>query len=126
MSNLGKHLNIKKRINPSEEKELFCELIDLYEHTIERSKKLYKEHGLEFKDYDENFLLIIDNLFYLKYGQWKTEIITWYLWERVDEEGNIGTLEYEDTNTNKSSGEIIIKCAEDLWNILQKLNSKLE
>lgn len=125
MNNLGKHLNIKKRVNPLEEKELFCELIDLYEYTIERSKKLYQEHGLEFQEYDENFLLIIDNLLYLKYGQWKTEIINWYLWERIDEEGNIGTLEYQDNN-DKTSGEIIIKCAEDLWDILQKLNSKLE
>jgi hypothetical protein len=123
VKSFGKHLNIKKQANPLEEKELFCELIEQYETVANRSTRLYQEHGLEFRDYDENFLLIIDNLFYLKYGEWKTEIIIWYIWERMDVDGNIGTLEYTDLDTGESN-EVIVKCAEDLWDVLKAIEKK--
>ena len=113
MNQFGKHLSLKKKTSPLQEKELFCEVIELLEATIRRSIKLYKEHGLEFREYDENFFLAIDNLFYLKYGEWKTEIIIWYLWERQDEEGNIGELEYENLDSGKKK-VVIVKTPDDL------------
>lgn len=124
MKQFGKHLNLRKQINPLDEKELFCEIISVLEQTISRSNKLYKEHGLEFRDYDENFFLVIDNLFYLKYGEWKTTIIVWYLWERMDEEGNIGELEYEDAESGKSK-VIIVKTPEDLWDVIKEIESNV-
>ena len=123
MKEFGKYLNLKKKQSPLEEKELFCEIVDTYESIVNRSNKLYNDYGLEFKDYDEVFLLMIDNLFYLKYGEWKTEIIVWYVWERMDEEGNIGSLEYENTETGDSK-EVIVKCSEDLWDILQEIEKQ--
>lgn len=125
MKQFGKHLTLRKKTSPLDEKELFCEIIEVLETTIQRSSKLYKEHGLEFREYDENFFLIIDNLFFLKYGEWKTTIIVWYLWERKDEEGNIGELEYEDLDTGKKK-VVIVKCAEDLWDILKEIESNGE
>ena len=123
MKEFGKYLNLKKKQSPLEENELVCEIIDTYESIANRSNKLYNDYGLEFKDYDEVFLLMIDNLFYLKYGEWKTEIIVWYVWERMDEEGNIGSLEYENTETGDSK-EVIVKCSEDLWDILQEIEKQ--
>jgi hypothetical protein len=120
MKEFGKHLNLRKKHNPLEEKDHFCDIIDIYEATVTRSRKLYQEYGMAFPDYDENFLVIIDNLLYLKYGEWKTEIITWYVWERMDEEGNIGDLEYEDTETGFSK-TVTVKCSEDLWDILKEI-----
>lgn len=123
MKEFGKHLNLRKKHTPIEEKDYFCDLIDIYETTINRSKQLYSGYGIEFANYDENFLIIIDNLLYLKYGEWKTEIITWYIWDRVDEEGNIGPLEYEDEETEFKKS-VIIKCAEDLWDILKEIEER--
>ena len=125
MKQFGKHLNLRKKSSPLDEKELFCEIIDILENTIHRSKRLYNEHGIEFQEYDENFLLVIDNLFFLKYGEWKTNIIIWYLWERMDEEGNIGELEYEDLDTGKTK-VVIVKCPEDLWDILKEIESNIQ
>lgn len=125
MKQFGKHLSLRKKTSPLEEKDVFCSIIEVLETTIKRSTKLYKEHGLEFRDYDENFYLAIDNLLYLKYGEWKTEIIIWYLWEREDNEGNIGELEYEDLDTGKKK-VIIVKCAEDLWGVLKEIESNGE
>ena len=125
MKQFGKHLNLKKKTSPLQEKELFCEVVELLEATIRRSVALYKEHGLEFREYDENFFLAIDNLFYLKYGEWKTEIIVWYLWERQDEEGNIGELEYENLDSGKKK-VVIVKTPDDLWNVLKEIESNGE
>lgn len=122
MKSFGKHLTLKKKTSPLQEKELFCDVIEILEATISRSRKLYKEYGLEFQEYDENFFIIIENLFYLNYGDWKTEIISWYLWEREDDQGNIGELEYEDLSTGKKR-VVIVKCAEDLWDILKEIES---
>lgn len=125
MKQFGKHLTLRKKTSPLQEKELFCDIIEILEATIRRSRKLYKEHGLEFQEYDENFFIIIENLFYLNYGEWKTEIVSWYLWERTDDKGNIGELEYEDLETGKKK-VIIVKCAEDLWDVLKEIESNGE
>lgn len=122
MKEFGKYLNLRKKTSPFQEKELFCEIVEVLESTIRRSRKLYKEHGLEFQEYDENFFIIIENLFYLNYGEWKTEIISWYFWERADDLGNIGELEYEDLSTGKKR-VVIVKNAEDLWDILKEIES---
>lgn len=122
MKQFGKYLTLRKKTSPLQEKELFCDIIEILEATINRSRRLYKDHGLEFQEYDENFFLIIENLFYLQYGEWKTEIVSWYLWERADDQGNIGELEYEDLTTGKTR-VVIIKCAEDLWDILKEIES---
>ena len=121
MNSFGKNLNIRKRSAPLEEKELFCELVDMYEELAIRSEKLYHEWSLNLQDYEEAFFLTIENLFYLKYGEWKTAIITWYVWERKDvETGEIGPLEFTNEDTGKTK-EIIIKCADDLWSVLLEI-----
>lgn len=124
MNHFGKNLSIKKRAGELNEKELFCELVDMYENLALRSEKLYAEYGLDFENYDEDFFLTIENLFYLKYGEWKTQIITWYVWERKDlETGEIGTLEWTNEDTDETKN-IILKCSEDLWDILQQIEGK--
>jgi len=124
MNSFGKNINIKKRGAELNEKELFCELVDMYEELALRSEKLYSEWSLNLQDYEEAFFLTIENLFYLKYGDWKTQIITWYVWERKDiETGEIGMLEWTDEKTEETH-EVIIKCSEDLWDILKQIESK--
>lgn len=124
MNSFGKNLNIRKRGAELNEKELFCELVDMYEDLALRSEKLYSEWNLNLQDYDEAFFLTIENLFYLKYGDWKTQIITWYVWERKDiETGEIGTLELTDEDTGKVE-DITIKCSEDLWDVLKQIEGK--
>jgi len=124
MSGFGKNINIKKRTTPLEEKELFCELVDMYEELAIRSEKLYSEWSLSLQDYEEAFFLTIENLFYLKYGEWKTQIITWYIWERKDiETDEIGLLEWTNEDTEETH-EVILKCSEDLWDILKQIEGK--
>tara|TARA_B110000503_G_scaffold67970_1_gene106310 strand:- start:1581 stop:1955 length:375 start_codon:yes stop_codon:yes gene_type:complete len=124
MKELGKYLNIKQRTSPQSEKERFCELIELYESLVLRSDKLIEAYSLNLTDYEDNFYFFIENLFDLHYGDWKTEIISWYIWDRKNPEtGEIGMLEWTDDNTDTTK-EILIECAEDLWNILKQIEAK--
>ncbi len=124
MKNLGKHLILKKRLSPLLEKDLFCEIVDLYEDKAIRSTFLTNDTGINLIEYNEDFYLIIENLLYLKYGEWKTEIISWYIWERKDYvTGEIGLMEWSDSKTDEVK-EVIIKCSEDLWDILEEIDKK--
>ena len=120
----GKNINIRKRTIELDEKELFCELVDMYEGLAIRSEKAFTEFGINLQSYEEEFFLTIENLFYLKYGEWKTSIITWYVWERKDiETDEIGVLEWTNEDTDEKH-EVILKCSEDLWDILNEIEGK--
>lgn len=120
----GKNINIRKRTIELDEKELFCELVDMYEGLAIRSEKAFTEFGINLQSYEEEFFLTIENLFYLKYGEWKTSIITWYIWERKDiETDEIGVLEWTNKDTDEKH-EVILKCSEDLWDILNEIEGK--
>jgi hypothetical protein len=124
MKEFGKNLMIKKKGIPLDEKETFCNIIDLLEETIIRSEKIYDEVNIDMINYEENFYLIIDNLFHLHYGEWKAEIIHWYLWERKDyKTGEIGLLEWTNQDTDETK-EVTIKCSEDLWDILKEIEQE--
>ena len=124
MKELGKYLNIKQRTSPKSKKERFCELIELYENLVLRGDKLIETYSLNLTDYEDNFYFLIENLFDLHYGDCKTEIISWYIWNRKNPEtGEIEILEWTD-NDNDETKEILIECADDLWNILKKIKSK--
>ena len=63
---------------------------------------------------DDSLNLVIENQFKLIYGEEATEIIMWYLMERLDEDNNVMALEDEDEN------KIILNKPIDLWKYLQK------
>jgi|TARA_R110000744_G_scaffold371891_1_gene483177 hypothetical protein len=124
MQNLGKHLLIKKKISPLHEKDLFCEIVDLYEDIALRGTLLRENNGIDLNEYNEDYYVVIENLIYLKYGEWKTEIITWYIWERKDIiTGEIGLMEWTNDDTEETK-EVIIKCAEDLWDVLNEIDKQ--
>ena len=123
MIEFGKKLHIKKRTNPLNDKDMFCELVELYEELVLRGDKIANEFQLNLINYEDGFYLLIENLFFTKYGDWKTEIITWYIWERKDiDTGEIGLLEWTNDETEETK-EILIKCAEDLWDVLEDIDN---
>jgi len=123
MKDFGKYLSTKKRTNSLNDKDMFCELVELYEELVLRGDKIANEFQLNLINYEDGFYLLIENLFFTKYGDWKTEIITWYIWERKDiDTGEIGLLEWTNDKTEETK-EILIKCAEDLWDVLEDIDN---
>ena len=123
MSSFGKNLIIKKRNSPIDEKEMFCGLVDLLENIVLRGQEMFDNYNLNLSEYDEDFYIIIENLLVLNFGEWKTELVLWYVWERKSPEGEIAAMEWtnEDTNETKT---IILKTSEELWDVLQEIEGK--
>jgi len=123
LNNFGKKLKLNKRTSKKEkfitEKELFIETMDMFQGIWDRSNATYEAFQINLLEYEEKYYQVIENLFLMKYGLWKTEIILWYIFARLDAEGNVAPLLIQ--SENKEDEEVILTNAEELWNLLERL-----
>lgn len=118
-------LNIKsvvrrrKKTEQNKKKEMFVQIINGLEEAIIRTNIAMVDFGLDYSKYDETFLMVIDVLIYMNFGKEATELISYYLWDRVNPDGTINPVLDEDDN------EIIMNDPHELWDLLCKLNPKL-
>ena len=118
-------LNIKsvvrrrKKTEQNKKKEMFVQIINGLEEAIIRTNIAMVDFGLDYSKYDETFLMVIDALIYMNFGKEATELISYYLWDRVNPDGTINPVLDEDDN------EIIMNDPHELWDLLCKLNPKL-
>ena len=124
MKNFGKNVNIKsKKKKELSEKEIFTDIISLLDDCFSRSASL-EQHNLNITSYEEPFYIIIENLMYMKYGEWKTDIILWWVYDRYNEEGEVMPIKLNDHVENKEE-EVMIETTEQLWEFLKRID-KLE
>ena len=124
MKNFGKNVNIKpKKQKGLSEKEIFVDIISLLDDCFSRSASL-EQHNLNITSYEEPFYIIIENLMYMKYGEWKTDIILWWVYDRYNEEGEVMPIKLNDHVENKEE-EVMIETTEQLWDFLKRID-KLE
>ncbi len=124
MKNFGKNVNIKpKKQKGLSEKEIFVDIISLLDDCFERSSSL-EQHNLNITSYDEPFYIMIENLLFIKYGEWKTDIILWWVYNRYNEEGEVSPIKLNDHVENKQE-EVLIETTEQLWEFLKRID-KLE
>ena len=119
----GKHLNVKSRTKDPTDKDLFMEVVGLVDECWIRSNVIENEFGLGVSDYEEPFYLIIENLIYMHYGEWKGDIMLWWLFERFDEDGSVLPININDHN-KETEEEIFIETVEELWEFIKKLDKK--
>jgi hypothetical protein len=117
----GQRLKLEesKTSKVKKEKEIFVENVTLLEQCFKRVDDIHEHLGIDLYMYEEPFLQIIENLLLIKYGETVSEIVFWYLYERVGEDGVIHPLIYEEEN--KEPIELIIKTPTDLWKFVDKL-----
>ena len=117
----GQRLKLEesKTSKVKKEKEIFVENVTLLEQCFKRADDIHEHLGIDLYMYEEPFLQTIENLFLIKYGETVSEIVFWYLYERVGEDGVIHPLIYEEEN--KEPIELIIKTPTDLWKFVDKL-----
>lgn len=108
----------KKKNQSDKRKELFISIINSIEQIINRQSLMYAELQLDFTTYDDVFLDTIDALIILHFGKEGAEVVGYYLWERLNPDGSINPLLDENDNV------ILLESANDLWNLLLKLNPK--
>jgi hypothetical protein len=106
----------KKKSQIDKKKELFITIINSIEQIVNRQNLMYAELNLDLSNYDESFLDVIDALIFLHFGKDGAELISYYLWDRLDPTGEINPL------TDETEKEIILENAQDLWNLLVRTN----
>ena len=79
------------------------------------SNTIQTDLNIDLTSYDETFYEAIDNLFLLHFGKEASELIYFYLYERIDPDGTVNEL--EDVNGNP----LILNSPMDLWNVIHML-----
>lgn len=123
LNNFGKNLKFNKRSSKKEkivtEKEMFIETIEMFQGVWERSNATYEAFQINLLEYEEKYYQIIENLFLMKYGLWKTEIILWYIFARLDTDGSVAPLLIQ--TEGKPDEEVTLNNSEELWKLLERL-----
>ena len=109
---LGANTIVKDNIKATES-TVFEILIQKADDSLNLEDKL-GEMDIDITKITDPLWFVIENQFKLIYGEEATEIIMWYLMERLDEDNNVIALEDEDEN------KIILNKPIDLWKYLQK------
>ena len=113
-------IRTKKKKQSDKRRELFNHIVNSIEQLINRQNIMYVDLQLDFSEYDEQFLEIIDALIMLHFGKEAAELISWYLWERANPDGSLNYL--EDLDGNK----ITIENTAQLWEVLLLVNQSLD
>ena len=111
----------KQRRNKAfKKKALFISLIDQYEKALNKSVALQSNYGIDLFEYEEPFYGVIDKLMLFMWGGSIYELVTFYLYERLNLDGTMNYL--VETQEDGSEVEIFLKTPEDLYNYLIKVN----
>lgn len=123
---INKILNVKslirrkKKSQSDKRRELFISIINSIEQIVTRQNMMYMDLQLDFAKYDEPFLDTIDALIILHFGKEGAELISWYLWERLNPDGTINPVLDEEGN------QIHINTPAELWSVLVATNPKYD
>jgi hypothetical protein len=122
LNNFGNKLKFKERVKKQKtitEKDLFIESMTMLEEAWNRSNESYEKFKINLLEYEEQFYQVIEGFILLKYGVWKTEIMLWYIFARIDADGVIIPLAYKIKDQEEE--EIILNNSTDLWEFLKKI-----
>lgn len=111
-------LKKKKKTELDLKQEHFVQILNSIEDVYNRGVLLEKEFNLNFSDYDEKFWAVIDNLLVFHFGREYSELIFYYIYERLNPDGTINPL------VNEKKEEIYLNSANDLWNLIYALKNK--
>lgn len=112
-------LRRKKRTISEKKRELFANLIMTLEDIRIRQTLMYAELSLDFSTYDEKFHSAIDMLINMNFGSRCADIVGFYIYDRVNPDGSINPLMIN------NSEKVVLESPYDLWNLLCKINPKL-
>ena len=110
----------KRKSNSDKKRELFFSLINNIDELTVRQNLMYADLNLDFSNYDEKFFTVIDALLYMHFGKQCMEVISFYLYERLNADGTMNSIITEDET------EIILNSPYELWNLLCQVNPKLD
>ena len=111
-------LKRKKKTENDINKESFEKIILTMEEVQVRSTLLHAEFKMDMFDYEEKFYEVIDRLFALHFGREASEVIFFYVYERMNSDGTINQLADVDGNS------IPLESPSDLWELVNYMKDK--
>ena len=118
--NVKSYVRRKKKSQSEKRRELFISIVNSIEQIVTRQNMMYMELQLDFTKYDEPFLDTIDALIIFYFGKEGAELISWYLWERLNPDGTMNPL------LDEEGKEVPINNAAELWSVLVAINPKYD
>jgi hypothetical protein len=120
---IGTDLSLKRKKKSEYDlnKELFEKIVIALERTNIRTALVGTEFNIDLSKYDETFYEVIDNLLLMQFGKQASEVIFFYVYERMNPDGSINEL--RDTNDTP----IVLNNPTDLWdliNVIRNASSK--
>ena len=100
--------------NSNNDKEVFIDIIEILEPLIENEDKAFKL-GFDLTSIVKPYILIIEVLLKVHFGEVAYDLIDWYLFKRKDRYGNVNVF------TDNAGKEFPVENSEDLWNLIQKI-----
>jgi len=117
--NTSTSLKRKKKNTTDRKREMFLQVITLCEAVITREVLLAADFKLQLDNYNEDFYQIIDSLLLLYLGKQGFELVSFYLYDRINPDGTVNYL------MDENQKEVKLETAEDLFNLLCKVNPSL-
>ena len=120
---IGTDLSLKRKKKSEHDlnRELFEKIIIALERANIRTALVGTEFDIDLSKYDETFYEVIDNLMIMHFGKQASEVIFFYVYERMNPDGTINEL--RDLNDIP----IILNSPTDLWdliNVIKNASSK--
>jgi hypothetical protein len=98
---------------------MFLQVITLCEAVITREILLATDFKLQLDNYNEDFYQIIDSLLLLYLGKQGFELVSFYLYDRINLDGTINYL------LDEEQKEVKLETVEDLFSLLCRVNPLL-
>lgn len=117
--NTSTSLKRKKKNTTDRKREMFLQIVNLCEVVITREVLLAADFKIQLDNYNEDFYQIIDSLLLLYLGKNGFELVSFYLYDRINPDGTMNYLLDEDGK------EINLETAEDLFNLICRVNPSL-
>ena len=109
---LGSEVTIKDSIDATEE-GVFIIFIKRLEESYNIENQLFDVGGIELSKVVDPLWFVLENTFKFLYGEEATDLIWWYIFDRINPDGSLSPLEDE------NGKEYIFKDAKDLWSYIK-------
>mgnify|MGYP003327513819 FL=1 len=125
LDNLGKQFRFSRRVTVKpvdmlSDKEMFVDIVSRLDEVWIKSNKVFEKFKINLLEYEEDYFCLIEDLLLIKYGSWKTEIILWYVYGRIDNNKEIHPLSL---NLEGNEEKVIVKTPSQLWDLLNRIEN---
>jgi hypothetical protein len=118
---IGASTTLKRRRKTEEDfnKEKFEVIIRTLEEVEVRSTLLEEDFNLGLQKYDDKFYIIIDNLLELYLGKEAMELVDFYLFGRINDDGTANEI------LDSQGNAVPLNNPSDLWDVIQFMKINL-